>query len=150
MHSVNFHEVGRHHDFPAVVKLLAREFVDGASYFTTAKWLEQLSPLDLEMMLEQSELINDSEQALRMFLILVEMLVVAEGESGDIELSTQRTSYLLVILVLEKLYRQGLIEFDRSAISFGEKEMHNVVAWPAGTPKPTIRRSVSDDKPSDE
>jgi hypothetical protein len=68
MHIINFHEVGKHHEFPAVIKLLAREFIEGASYFTTAKWLEQLSQVDLEMLVEQSEMVGTHEGSLRIFL----------------------------------------------------------------------------------
>jgi hypothetical protein len=138
---VNLQKVSTAHKYPAVVKLLAREFIEGAVYFSLSTWLKQLSVYDLDMMIEISECLKEDETpenqlAGESIVLLTEMLVNAEGIESSSELATRRVGHLVLLLMCEKLYRQGLIEFDYNHVSFDEDEMDQTIAWRKGSPKP--------------
>lgn len=134
---LNFHNIAKAHRFPAVIKLLAREFVEGATYFTLGKWLEQLSVYDLDMLLEQFELVNTDDKAGELIVLLTEMIAAGEGlDDTTTETCQQRTGYLIMIIMCESLFRKDAIEFDRSACSLGEEMLYANIAWPKGTERP--------------
>lgn len=133
MHTVNYHTVATYHQNPAVVKLLAREFIEGATYFSLGKWLEQLSSHDLDMLLglceDCQQTTEEDNEASLVLVLLSAVLTQGEGLELTEELAHTRLAALITFLMCESLYRKGQIEFDRSQASFGEEELkHNVIA----------------------
>lgn len=134
---LNFHKIGKHHPYPAVIKLFAREFIEGASYFTVGKWFEELSQPDLDMLIEMSEHFEEHGLDGEVIFLLGEMLTAAEGvEILDLESAKKRVGHFITLLICESLYRKGNVEIDHTSFSFDEEEMKNVVAWPKGKVRP--------------
>lgn len=139
--TLNFHKIGKQHELPAVIKLLAREFIEGATYFSVGKWLKELSQYDLDMLNEMGEAFSHSQMHGYNIMLLTEMLSAAEGiDVLDIDGATRRVAFLITILLCESLYRKGNIEFDHSIVSFGEHEMNQTIAWPKGQERPKDKK----------
>lgn len=137
MKSLDFNKIGQATKYPAVVRLLAREFADGAKYFSIGQWLKTLSQYDLDLLNELGERFEANQAAGETMVLLTEMLTVAEGVDALDDGAARRVAMLITVLICESLYRKGEIELDHSLISFGEYELkNNKIAWPKGTPRP--------------
>lgn len=137
MNTLNFHKIGKWQPYPAVIKLLAREFIEGASYFTVGKWFQDLSQYDLDMLLEMAEAFEERGLHGEPIMVLTEMLTAAEGvQNLDAEGAQKRVAYLISLLIIESLHRKDQLEVDHNGFSFGDDEMDRSIAWKKGTPRP--------------
>jgi hypothetical protein len=124
-YSVNLNAVIKDKNSSAVTKLLASTLMN-ESYMTVGDFLLGLSDSDLDFLLEA---VNE-EQNMEDLLLITEMLVSAEGLSGSktIEEATTRVNSFGTFVVLESLYRKGLIKVHHKNLSFGEDMGDKMVA----------------------
>ncbi len=120
-----------------MVRLLAYQLTNGNGYGSLGTWLEQLSDIDLQMLVEASEATNIAKNA-ETIVLLTTMLATAEGiEVTDVS-SHEQVSFFILTVMCESLFRKQLVEFDRSIVSLDSSVINSPepIAWKKGEPKP--------------
>lgn len=139
MEMVPMDKVAKSTNYPAVLRLLARDVMEGSSYFSVGRWLQQLSLFDLEHFITLTDDLNDEPEnggIVEMFILLSQMLANAEGMEIEEDSLVERVNLLVVYLSCESLYRKGMVEFDRTCCTFAEDKSGRSIAWPKGTTRP--------------
>lgn len=108
----------------SVTRLLAASLI-AEPYMTVQQWLIGLSDRDLDILLQTAE--DEDSKEFGELLLIAQMLATAEGLSpGDLDIITQRVAALTGFIVVESLFRKGMVKIYRENMSFGE-EMGNKV-----------------------
>lgn len=112
-----------HSAAPAVVRLTALQLSQAPSYTRPGEWLENLTGADLEylmMILDQMDDTRDNPYTEAMILL---SMILAQAEGVDTEsegTAHKHVNVLAQFLVLESMFRKGLIDINRTNMSFGE------------------------------
>lgn len=123
---LNYDKIAMHKEFLSITRMLAVDMMKNP-YITPADFLKALSNEELQTLLE----ISDDEEHERMdeIMLISEMLAKGEGlESATLDSATERVNQFSVFLVLESLFRKGLVKLKYENMSFGEEYKDKIIA----------------------
>ena len=131
---VNLHKVVEQTEFLAVTRLLAISIMKNP-YMRVCDFVKSLSNDDLQILMDvyeeglSAEIDEDIDNRLEEFILIAEMLALAEGLDGPTADDTmKRTNQLSVFLTLESLKRKDLIKLHYENMSFGEDFDNKIIA----------------------
>lgn len=117
-HFINFQAVTEAKDMMAVTRLLASDLMrDG--YISVGDFIKFLSDQDLNTLVQEME-DEPNERQYENLLLISEMLATGEGcdSSKTAEEFGDRMNQLVTFLVIESLYRKGLVKVFHENMSF--------------------------------
>lgn len=133
-YTVNLHKVAEQTDYLAVTRLLANSLIKNP-YMRVCDFVGNVSDCDLEILLDiyeegcKVDLSDDVDSRLEEFIIIAEMLAIAEGlDWSSANDAVKRTNQLSVFLTLESLKRKSLIKLHYENMSFGEDFDDKIIA----------------------
>lgn len=114
---INTEAVANSKETLACVRMLARGIINNGGYFTLRQSLEELSDLDLHILMSLMDTKNVIQQA--DLLLYFGLLSLGEGgPSLNLENSVELFNKGCMFLSGESLSRKGLVDFDLDAITF--------------------------------
>lgn len=123
---INVEKIQEYPNILAVTKLLALKMQQNP-YMRIGNFLLNLSDQDLKILIDIEEEDNLMEDLLMMSFLLAR----AEGvENGTTELITKHLNMFQRFVVMESLYRKGLINLYHENLSFGEEDGDKIIAEP--------------------
>lgn len=123
---LNFDKIAVHKEFLSITRMLAVDLMKNP-YITPADFLKRLSDEELQTLVQ----ISDDEEHERMdeIMLISEMIATGEGlETATLEVAVERVNQFCVFLVLESLFRKGLINLKYENMSFGEDYKDKIIA----------------------
>ena len=101
----------------AVTRLLASQLMT-ESYITVGEFLTKLADSDLKLLVELTD--QEDHDHMGDFILMAEMLATGEGcdTSKATEQYSDRTKQFVTFVILESLYRKGLVELKHENLSF--------------------------------
>lgn len=128
MYSVRFDVIMNDRSIPAFIRALAYD-LQQQTYMTPGEFFEHISDHDLdylaecvekEAMIQEDERTDESElsDGLKHIFALGSMLCVAEGAELNDERGEQIYKTTAMFIIVERLYRKGLIDIFRNGFSY--------------------------------
>lgn len=119
--SVNCAEVVKSRDCLAVTRLLAADLM-AKPYLKVGDWIKNVSDADLQTLVEGAEPDESDEFKLEDLMLISMMLRQAEGLEPikDDNGFRDACGQLVTLLVIESLYRKGLVRVFHDNMSFGD------------------------------
>lgn len=126
--SVNCAEVVKSRDCLAVTRLLAADLM-AKPYLKVGDWIKNVSDADLQTLVEGAEPDESDEFKLEDLMLISMMLRQAEGLEPikDDNGFRDACGQLVTLLVIESLYRKGLVRVFHDNMSFGDDMGDKVV-----------------------
>ena len=130
-YTVNYEKIIKQSDLLAVTRLLATDLMN-KPYMKVGDFVKGLSDSDLDTLCEVCDQSRDSDEPDSRFseiILISQMLAEAEGVAYDMTLDDVivRSNQFAVFLVLESLYRKGLVKVHHENMSFGEDAGDKIV-----------------------
>lgn len=123
---INLDKIQEYPNILAVTKLLALK-IQKNPYMRIGNFLLNLSDQDLQILLE----IEETDPLMEDLLMMSFLLARAEGvENGSTELITNHLNMFKGFIVMESLFRKGLINLYHENLSFGEEDGDKLIAEP--------------------
>lgn len=124
--SLNLESLSKDKNQLPFIRIFALDLIDNP-YKTIGSFFTSLSNYDLATILNLIEVEEDT--AIKTVILLAEMLAQSEGlASQNLDQLTYRTNTLSTYIVLESLYRKGLIKLYHENMSFGEEYDDRIIA----------------------
>lgn len=123
---LNYDKIATYKEFLSVTRMLAVDMMKNP-YITPADFIKSLSDEELQNLIE----ISDDEEHPRIdeVMLISEMLATGEGlEPANLDIATERVNQFCVFLVLESLFRKGLVKLKYENMSFGEDYKDKIIA----------------------
>lgn len=117
-YTINMQAVSESTDMMAVTRLLAKDIIrDG--YTNVGDFVKNISEADLESLIKEMDQ-GPSDRQYENLMLISEMLATAEGcdASATMEDFSKRMDHLLTLLVIESLYRKGMVKVHHENMSF--------------------------------
>lgn len=123
---LNFDKIATYKEFLSVTRILAVDMMKNP-YITPADFVKSLSDEELQNLLEISD--DEEHDRIDEIMLISEMLATGEGlEPANLDVATERVNQFCVFLVLESLFRKGLIKLKYENMSFGEDYKDKIIA----------------------
>lgn len=123
---LNYEKIISHKEFLSVTRMLAVDIMKNP-YLTPATFLKGLSNEELQTLMEISD--DDEHERMDEIMLISEMLATAEGLTpATLEIATERVNQFCIFLVLESLFRKGLVNVIYENMSFGEDYKDAIIA----------------------
>lgn len=122
-YSLNYAEIAEYKQLMAVTRMLAKQMMDNP-YIVVGDYIKELTDSDLKALLTAEE--NGQFEDL---ILMSEMLATGEGcdQAPTDETFKERTNQLVTLLVIESLFRKGLVRVYHENMSFNEDMGDKVV-----------------------
>lgn len=124
---VNYENIISDPEFPEYVVRTCK-YVRQHTYITVEEFLSQLSDDELLELMQHVENVTEegadlNVKSYRLLIVLTSILISAEGTLSLTQSEVEQNMKALIMFVtLEVLYRDGVIEINRSNMAFNEKE----------------------------
>ncbi len=116
---LNYSEIAKGRNRLSVTKLLATQLME-TGYIVVGDFLKNMSDADLQALTNNME--DDAKNQYEELILVSEMLATGEGcepSQNDVQFEN-RCHQLITLLVLESLYRKGMVKLYHENISFHE------------------------------
>jgi len=124
---INLDKIQEYPNILAVTKLLALK-IQKNPYMSIGNFLLNLSDQDLQIITS----IEENDPLMEDLLMMSFLLARAEGvENGTTELITRHLNMFQGFVVMESLYRKGLVNLYHENLSFGEEDGDKIIAEPS-------------------
>mgnify|MGYP003704469103 CR=1 FL=1 len=104
-------------DTLSVTRMLAAQLINGG-YLSVGEFLKSLSDTDLQMLVNLTD--EKDTPHVADFIVMAEMLAIGEGCDSAVDSNEfqYRTQQMITFILLESLYRKGLVELTHENLSF--------------------------------
>lgn len=127
-YSLNYGEISEYKQLMAVTRMLSKQMMV-TPYVVVGEFIKELSDSDLKALMNAEQ--NGEFEDL---ILMAEMLATGEGcdQAATDEVFKERTNHLITLLVIESLYRKGLVRVYHENMSFNEDMLDKVVVEKIG------------------
>jgi hypothetical protein len=125
-YGINYEKAATDNQLLAVTRMLAKDMMVNP-YTTVGKFIQSLSDSDIESLMDTIE--DNHPNQFEDMIVISEMLANAEGcdDSVDESEARDRVSQLTTYLVIESLYRKGVVKVYHENMSFHPDSDHKIV-----------------------
>lgn len=123
---LNFDKIATYKEFLSVTRMLAIDMMKNP-YMTPSDFIKSLSDEELQNLIEISD--DEEHERIDEIMLISEMLATGEGLApANLDMATERVNQFCVFLVLESLFRKGLVKLKYENMSFGEDYKDKIIA----------------------